>query len=157
MIYLRLFESHSIDNIKKEILYPKIINIINDIIHTSLDFLDTGVRNDENITLPKSIVIGVSIERENGDTESLLGTHFENMETYNEDSDIYWESNDIERLSKINDDIKSNKIKLHVTFSIVVKNNGDLEAVDYQSDIYNRIEEAYPDVEFDTFDPWDLN
>lgn len=155
MIYLRLFESHSIDNIKKEILYPKIINIINDIIHTSLDFLDTGVRGEEDIILPKSIVIGVDIEKD-GYTESLLGTHFKSLETYNENDDIYWESNSIENLSKINEDMKLGKIKLHVTFSIVI-DDGDIKAVDYQSDIYSRIEEAYPDVEFDTFAPWDLN
>jgi len=153
MIHLKLFEGFSNDEqIKEEILENyNIRNIIYDLIDVSLERLDE-VEEDEY--LDKSIIFEISVEdTETNFLDSIVGGKFNRNDEF-KDSDIYWISGS--QLYTILRMLKSENNKLHLTFSVVYGEDGDLKQ-SHNGEIIERMSELYPDLEIDTFNPWDIN
>jgi hypothetical protein len=155
MIHLKLFEGFSNDEeIKKEIFENyNIRNIINDLIDVSLERLDE-VEEDEY--LDKSIIYEISIEGWNDNylySDSIVGGKFNKNEVFTDD-DIYWTSS--AELSTILKMLKDKESKLTLTFSVVHGEDGELKQLN-NGDIIERMSDLYPELEIDTFNPWDIN
>lgn len=152
MIHLKLFEGFSNEEIKKEILDNcNIRNIIDDLIDVSLERLDE-VEEDEY--LDKSIIFEILIEdKETNFLDSIVGGKFNRNEEFTDD-DLYWINGS--QLYTILKMLKNKENKLHLTFSVVYGEDGDLRQSN-NGEIIERMSELYPDLEIDTFNPWDIN
>jgi hypothetical protein len=61
-------------------------------------------------------------------------------------------------VEEIAEGLKSGKLYLNITFCIVAGEDGHVTAInDDTGNVYQRISDMYPEVGFDTFNPWDLN
>lgn len=155
MKYLKIFEEYQPDQGLKNEILSKLRGLISDIIDISLE------RLDEITERGKSIVFDVNIEDNKGYITGIINARF-NPENDFSDDDIIWITNNkfnyptddeaLDILSLLNKDGQ-----LQVTISVVYDDeDGDLKALPC-GDILNRLGEAYPDIEFTTFAPWDLN
>lgn len=148
MKYLKIFEEYQPDQGLKNEILSKLRGLIFDIIDISLE------RLDEITERGKSIVFDVNIEDNKGYITGIIHARF-NPENDFSDDDITWipttDDEALDILSLLNKDGQ-----LQVTISVVYDDeDGDLKALPC-GDILNRLGEAYPDIEFTTFAPWDL-
>lgn len=152
MIHLKLFEGFSNDEeIKKEILDNyNIRNIIDDLIDVSLERLDE-VEEDEY--LDKSIIFEILIEDKEANFLEIVGGKFNRNEEFTDDG-LYWVNGS--QLYTILKMLKNKENKLHLTFSVVYGEVGDLRQ-SHNGEIIERMSELYPDLEIDIFNPWDIN
>lgn len=157
MIHLKLFEGFSNDeDIKKEILDNyNIRNIIDDLIDVSLERLDE-IEEDEY--LDKSIIFEISIEGWVNNyqlLEPIVGGKYNRNEEFT-DENIYWIPLSSEDLNKVYKMLQDKESKLSLTFSIVYGEDGDLRQ-SHNGEIIERMSDLYPNLEIDTFNPWDIN
>ena len=157
MIHLKLFEGFSNDEqIKEEILEKyNIRKIIYDLIDVSLERLDE-IEEDEY--LDKSIIFEISIDGwvDNYQLlEPIVGGKYNRNEEFT-DENIYWIPLSSEDLNKVYKMLQNKESKLSLTFSIVYGEDGDLRQ-SHNGEIIERMSDLYPNLEIDTFNPWDIN
>jgi hypothetical protein len=153
MKYLIFFESHSnIESLKSEILGLGIRKLAYDIIDASLDNLDEYENDEEGEILQKSLIFEVLID--NGYLESIIQCNFDLATKFTE-ANIIWVNEDINKLSEIITNLTLSH-KILVLLSVIVGEEGNKKQVSC-GDIIERLESMYPDIEFNTFDPWDIN
>lgn len=166
MKYIKLFENFSEVDWKQNILKnTEILNIVEDLRDLSAEYLDDKVEvtdefDGETTSIDKSLIFDIMIQNKEGHLDSIVNGSFD----YNQDKPIedyfYWNEESIipNDLMKIPDMIKSGELKLMVNFAIIFgAEDGDPDLTDDSGNVYKRIIVAYPDVEFDIIDPWDLN
>lgn len=159
---LRLFESFSKEEWQKEIMDASdMLDILYDLKEVSLEYLDVRHKavndEDEDVTLEKKVIFVVDLyDREDGYLANLAGGQY-SLEDTDIEGNLYW-PDDMVPAEKIAAGFKSEKLYLNITFCIVTGEDGDLQTVNEDtSNALERISSMYPEVEFDTFDPWDLN
>lgn len=157
MIHLKLFEGFSNDEqIKEEILEKyNIRKIIYDLIDVSLERLD-DVEEDEY--LDKSIIFEISIEGWVDNyklLEAIVGGKFNRNEEFT-DENMHWIPLNSKELNTVYKMLQDEKSKLYLTFSVVTGEDGDLKQL-HDGGISERMSALYPDLEIDTFNPWDIN
>ena len=165
MKYIKLFESFSELDWKQNILQnTEILNIVEDLRDISLEYLDNKVEVEDEFDgeiqiLDKTLIFDVMIQNKEGLLDSIVNGSFD----YNQDKPIedyfYWNDDSIipDDLMEIPDMIKSGELKLMINFAIIFgAEDGDPNLTDDSGNVYQRIIVAYPDVEFDIIDPWDL-
>lgn len=165
MKYIKLFENFSDLDWKQNILKnTDILNIVEDLRDLSAEYLDDKVEvtdefDGETTSIDKSLIFDVMIQNKEGLLDSIVNGSFD----YNQDKPIedyfYWNEKSIipDDLMMIPDMIKSGELKLMVNFAIIFgAEDGDPDLTDDSGNVYKRIIIAYPDVEFDIIDPWDL-
>jgi hypothetical protein len=166
MKYIKLFENFSEGDWKQNILQnTEILNIVEDLRDLSAEYLDDKVEvtdefDGETTSIDKSLIFDIMIQNKEGHLDSIVNGSFD----YNQDKPIedyfYWNEESIipDDLMMIPDMIKSGELKLMVNFAIIFgAEDGDPDLTDDSGNVYQRIIIAYPDVEFDIIDPWDLN
>jgi hypothetical protein len=167
MKYIKLFENYNQLEWKSKILETtKILDVLYDLRDLSLEYLDVKYKiiNDdgEEENLNKKIIFTVDLNsREDGYIENLFGGEYsfeypEIEENLNWDFDILkWGINFDDKLI---DGLKDGHFYLNITLCIVADNDGHLLTVsDDTSEVYKMISNIHPEMEFDTFNPWDLN
>ena len=165
MKYIKLFENFSDGDWKQNILQnTEILNIVEDLRDISLEYLDNKVEVEDEFDgeiqiLDKTLIFDVMIQNKEGLLDSIVNGSFD----YNQDKPIedyfYWNDDSIipDDLMEIPDMIKSGELKLMINFAIIFgAEDGDPNLTDDSGNVYQRIIVAYPDVEFDIIDPWDL-
>ena len=165
MKYIKLFENFSELDWKQNIIQnTEILNIVEDLRDISLEYLDDRVEvkdefDGEIQILDKTLIFDVMIQNKEGLLDSIVNGSFD----YNQDKPIedyfYWNEESIipDDLMMIPDMIKSGELKLMINFAIIFgAEDGDPDLTDDSGNVYQRIIVAYPDVEFDIIDPWDL-
>lgn len=159
---LRLFESFSKEEWQKEIMdASNMLDILYDLKEVSLEYLDVRHKavndEDEEVALEKKVIFVVDLyDREDGYLANLAGGQY-SLEDTDIEGNLYW-PDDMVPAEKIASGFKSEKLYLNITFCIVTGEDGDLQTVNEDtSNALERISSMYPEVEFDTFDPWDLN
>ena len=165
MKYIKLFESFSELDWKQNILQnTEILNIVEDLRDISLEYLDNKVEVEDEFDgeiqiLDKTLIFDIMIQNKEGLLDSIVNGSFD----YNQNKPIedyfYWNENSIipDDLMEIPDMIKSGELKLMINFAIIFgAEDGDPNLTDDSGNVYKRIIVAYPDVEFDIIDPWDL-
>jgi hypothetical protein len=85
--------------------------------------------------------------------DSIVGGKFNRNEDFTDD-DIYWISGS--QLYTILRMLKNKENKLHLTFSLVYNEDGDMKQL-HGGEILKRMSELYPDLEIDSHNPWDIN
>lgn len=166
MKYIKLFENFSELDWKQNIIQnTEILNIVEDLRDLSAEYLDDKVEvtdefDGETTSIDKSLIFNIMIEDKDGLLDSIVNGSFD----YNQDKPIedyfYWNEESIipDDLMEIPDMIKSGELKLMINFAIIFgAEDGDPNLTDDSGNVYQRIIVAYPDVEFDIIDPWDLN
>jgi hypothetical protein len=165
MKYIKLFENFSDGDWKQNILQnTEILNIVEDLRDISLEYLDNKVEVEDEFDgeiqiLDKTLIFDVMIQNKEGLLDSIVNGSFD----YNQDKPIedyfYWNDDSIipDDLMEITDMIKSGELKLMINFAIIFgAEDGDPNLTDDSGNVYQRIIVAYPDVEFDIIDPWNL-
>jgi hypothetical protein len=165
---LKLFEEFSKESFNKlewqgQVLEAtNLIDILYDLKEVSLEYLDVRHKqlneDDEEELLEKKIVFIVDLhDKEVEYLGNLVGGEY-SLDNPDIEENLYW-SNDITApAGEIAEGIKSEKLYLNITFCIVVGEDGNLSAVNEDTaNVYQRISDMYPEVGFDTFNPWDLN
>lgn len=168
MKHIKLFENFSKDAFNKlewqgrVLEASNVIDILYDLKEVSLEYLDVRHKKmndeDEEELVDKKIVFLVDLhDKEIEYMGNLFGGEY-SFENTDIEENLYW-SNDITApIEEIEEGFKSGKLYLNITFCIVVGEDGDVSAVnDDTSNVYQRISDMYPEVGFDTFNPWDLN
>jgi hypothetical protein len=152
MKYLKLFENHSnIESLKSQILNDLgIKKLTYDIIDASFDNLDEYERGEEGEILQKSLIFEILVD--DGYLESIIHCNFDLSSKFTEDN-IIWVI-DEKSLSGVVERLKSGKVI--VLLSVIIGEEGNKKQVSC-GDIIERLESMYPDIEFTTFDPWDIN
>jgi len=160
---LRLFESFSKEEWQKEIMdASNMLDILYDLKEVSLEYLDVRHKavndEDEDVALEKKVIFVVDLyDREDGYLANLAGGQY-SLEDTDIEGNLYWPDDITAPVEEIVAGFKSEKLYLNITFCIVVGEDGDLQTVNEDtSNALERISSMYPEVEFDTFDPWDLN
>ena len=160
---LRLFESFSKEEWQKEIMdASNMLDILYDLKEVSLEYLDIRHKavndEDEDVVLEKKVIFVVDLyDREDGYLANLAGGQY-SLEDTDIEGNLYWPDEITAPAEEIVAGFKSEKLYLNITFCIVVGEDGDLQTVNEDtSNALERISSMYPEVEFDTFDPWDLN
>lgn len=160
---LRLFESFSKEEWQKEIMdASNMLDILYDLKEVALEYLDVRHKavndEDEEVTLEKKIIFVVDLyDREDGYLANLAGGQY-SLEDTDIEGNLYWSDDITAPAEEIVAGFKSEKLYLNITFCIVTGEDGDLQTVNEDtSNALERISSMYPEVEFDTFDPWDLN
>lgn len=168
MKHIKLFENFSKEPFNKlewqgQVLEAtNLIDILYDLKEVSLEYLDVRHKqlneDGEEELLDKKIVFIVDLhDKEVEYLGNLVGGEY-SLENTDIEENLYW-SNDITTAAEeIAEGIKSGKLYLNITFCIVVGEDGNVSAVnDDTGNVYQRISDMYPEVGFDTFNPWDLN
>lgn len=168
MKHIKLFENFSKEPFDKlewqgQVLEASnVIDILYDLKEVSLEYLDVRHKalseDDEEVLLEKKLVFIVDLhDKEIEYLGNLFGGEY-SFENIDIEENLYW-SNDITApAEEILEGFKSGKLYLNITFSIVAGEDGHVTAVnDDTGNVYQRISDMYPEVGFDTFNPWDLN
>ena len=167
MKHIKLFENFSktFDKLEwqgKVLEASNLIDILYDLKEVSLEYLDVRhkqVNDDEEEELvDKKIVFIVDLhDKEIEYLGNLVGGEY-SLDNPDIEENLYW-SNDITvPAEEIEEGFKTEKLYLNITFCIVVGEDGNLSAVNEDTaNVYQRISDMYPEVGFDTFNPWDLN
>ena len=163
MRYLKIFESFSKEEWKKRFLEASnLLEILYDLKEASLEYLDVRQRqiNDEGEQeiLDKKIIFALDLhDKEAQFLGNLCGGEY-SLENTDIEENLYW-SDDIEDpIEEIEEGFKSGKLYLSINFCIVTGEDGDLSPVNSDTaNVFQRISDMYPEAEFDTFNPWDLN
>ena len=165
---LKLFEDFSKESFNKlewqgQVLEASnVIDILYDLKEVALEYLDVRHTHlnddDEEELVDKKIVFIVDLhDKEVEFLGNLFGGEY-SFENIDIEENIYW-SNDITApAEEIAEGLKSGKLYLNITFCIVAGEDGHVTAIsDDTGNAYQRISDMYPEVGFDTFNPWDLN
>jgi hypothetical protein len=165
---LKLFEDFSKETFNKlewqgQVLEASnVIDILYDLKEVALEYLDVRHTHlnddDEEELVDKKIVFIVDLhDKEVEYLGNLFGGEY-SFENIDIEENLYW-SNDITApVEEIVEGFKSGKLYLNITFSIVAGEDGHVTAVnDDTGNVWQRISDMYPEVGFDTFNPWDLN
>ena len=175
---LKLFEQFSKESFNKlewqghVLEASNVIDILYDLKEVALEYLDVRHKalndDDEEVLLEKKLVFIVDLhDREDEYLGNLFGGEY-SLDNPDIEENIYW-SNEIPFSIQMSGDtttpaeeisagFKSGKLYLNITFCIVVGEDGNVSAVnDDTGNVYQRISDMYPEVGFDTFNPWDLN
>lgn len=165
---LKLFEDFSKESFNKlewqgQVLEASnVIDILYDLKEVSLEYLDVRHTHlnddDEEELIEKRIVFIVDLhDKEVEYLGNLFGGEY-SFENIDIEENLYW-SNDITApAEEIAEGLKSGKLYLNITFCIVAGEDGHVTAIsDDTANVYQRISDMYPEVGFDTFNPWDLN
>ncbi len=165
---LKLFEEFSKESFNKlewqghVLEASNVIDILYDLKEVSLEYLDVRHTHlnddDEEELVDKKIVFIVDLhDKEVEFLGNLFGGEY-SFENIDIEENLYW-SNDITTpAEEIAEGLKSGKLYLNITFCIVAGEDGHVTAVsDDTGNVYQRISDMYPEVGFDTFNPWDLN
>jgi hypothetical protein len=168
MKHIKLFENFSKEPFDKlewqgQVLEASnVIDILYDLKEVSLEYLDVRHTHlnddDEEELVDKKIVFIVDLhDKEVEYIGNLFGGEY-SFENIDIEENLYW-SNDITApVEEIVEGFKSGKLYLNITFSIVAGEDGHVTAVnDDTGNVWQRISDMYPEVGFDTFNPWDLN
>ena len=165
---LKLFEDFSKDSFNKLEWQVKVleasnlIDILYDLKEVSLEYLDVRHKqlneDDEEELVDKKIVFIVDLhDKEVEYLGNLVGGEY-SLENPDIEENLYWSSDITAPVEEIEEGFKSEKLYLNITFCIVVGEDGNLSAVNEDTaNVYQRISDMYPEVGFDTFNPWDLN
>jgi hypothetical protein len=163
MRYLKIFESFSKEEWKKRFLEASnLLEILYDLKEVSLEYLDVRQRQisdeGEEEILDKKIIFAFDLHDKEVQFLGNLCSGQYSLEDTDIEENLYW-SDDIEDpIEEIEEGFKSGKLYLSINFCIVTGEDGDLQTVNEDtSNALERISSMYPEVEFDTFDPWDLN
>ena len=163
MRYLKIFESFSKEEWKKRFLEASnLLEILYDLKEASLEYLDVRQRQisdeGEQEILDKKIIFALDLyDKEAQFLGNLCGGEY-SLENTDIEENLYW-SDDIEDpIEEIEEGFKSGKLYLSINFCIVTGEDGDLSPVNSDTaNVFQRISDMYPEAEFDTFNPWDLN
>jgi hypothetical protein len=170
MKYIKLFENFSNDDSSRKEWKKKVLEVSNaldilyDLKDISLELLDVRANKEaddefeDDKQLEKRVVYLVDLHQKDIEYKgNLFGGEFSHESPVIEDS-IYWSSDIDEPIEEIEEGFRTGDLYLNITFCVVVGEDGNVTAInDDTSKLYGRISEIYPDVEFDTFNPWDLN
>ena len=168
MKHIKLFENFSKESFDKlewkgrVLEASNVIDILYDLKEVALEYLDVRHKqmndDDEEELVDKKIVFIVDLhDKEIEYMGNLFGGEY-SFENTDIEENLYW-SNDITApIKEVEEGFKSGKLYLNITFCIVAGEDGNVSAInDDTSNVYQRISDMYPEVGFDTFDPWDLN
>jgi hypothetical protein len=168
MKHIKLFENFSKESFDKlewkgrVLEASNVIDILYDLKEVALEYLDVRHKqmndDDEEELVDKKIVFIVDLhDKEIEYMGNLFGGEY-SFENTDIEENLYW-SNDITApIEEVEEGFKSGKLYLNITFCIVAGEDGHVTAVsDDTSNVYQRISDMYPEVGFDTFNPWDLN
>jgi len=168
MKHIKLFENFSKDAFNKlewqgrVLEASNVIDILYDLKEVALEYLDVRHKKmndeDEEELVDKKIVFLVDLhDKEIEYMGNLFGGEY-SFENTDIEENLYWSNDITASIEEIEEGFKSGKLYLNITFCIVVGEDGDVSAVnDDTSNVYQRISDMYPEVGFDTFNPWDLN
>lgn len=168
MKHIKLFENFSKEPFDKlewqgQVLEAtNLIDILYDLKEVSLEYLDVRHRQmndeDEEELLDKKLVFIVDLhDREIEYLGNLCGGQY-SLEDTDIEANLYWSDDITAPVEEIAEGFKEGRLYLNITFCIVVGEDGNLSAVnDDTGNVYQRISDMYPEVGFDTFNPWDLN
>jgi len=175
---LKLFEEFSKKSFNKlewqgQVLEASnVIDILYDLKEVSLEYLDVRHTHlnddDEEELVDKKLIFIVDLhDKEVEYLGNLFGGEY-SFENTDIEENLYW-SNEIPFSIQMSGDtttpaeeisagFKSGKLYLNITFCIVAGEDGHVTAInDDTGNVYQRISDMYPEVGFDTFNPWDLN
>ena len=168
MKHIKLFENFSKESFNKlewqgQVLEASnIIDILYDLKEVSLEYLDVRHTHlnddDEEELVDKKIVFIVDLhDKEIEYLGNLFGGEY-SFDNIDIEENLYWSSDITAPIEEIVEGFKSGKLYLNITFSIVAGEDGHVTAVnDDTGNVWQRISDMYPEVGFDTFNPWDLN
>ena len=168
MKHIKLFENFSKEPFDKlewqgQVLEASnVIDILYDLKEVSLEYLDVRHTHlnddDEEELVDKKIVFIVDLhDKEVEYIGNLFGGEY-SFENIDIEENLYWSNDITASAEEIVEGFKSGKLYLNITFSIVAGEDGHVTAVsDDTGNVYQRISDMYPEVGFDTFNPWDLN
>ena len=168
MKHIKLFENFSKESFNKlewqgQVLEASnVIDILYDLKEVSLEYLDVRHTHlnddDEEELVDKKIVFIVDLhDKEIEYLGNLFGGEY-SFDNIDIEENLYWSSDITAPIEEIVEGFKSGKLYLNITFSIVAGEDGHVTAVnDDTGNVYQRISDMYPEVGFDTFNPWDLN
>ena len=167
MKHIKLFENFSkaFDKLEwqsKVLEASNLIDILYDLKEVSLEYLDVRHKQvndyDEEEIVDKKIVFIVDLhDKEIEYLGNLVGGEY-SLDNPDIEENLYWSSDITAPAEEIEEGFKSEKLYLNITFSIVTGDDGNLTEIgEDTSEVYRRISDMYPEVGFDTFNPWDLN
>jgi hypothetical protein len=168
MKHIKLFENFSKEPFNKlewqgQVLEASnVIDILYDLKEVSLEYLDVRHTHlnddDEEELVDKKIVFIVDLhDKEIEYLGNLFGGEY-SFDNIDIEENLYWSSDITAPIEEIVEGFKSGKLYLNITFCIVAGEDGHVTAVnDDTGNVYQRISDMYPEVGFDTFNPWDLN
>ena len=168
MKHIKLFENFSKEPFDKlewqgQVLEASnVIDILYDLKEVSLEYLDVRHKalsdDDEEVLLEKKLVFIVDLhDKEIEYLGNLFGGEY-SLDNPDIEENIYWSSDITAPAEEIGVGLKSGELYLNITFCIVTGEDGNVSAVnDDTGNVYQRISDMYPEVGFDTFNPWDLN
>lgn len=141
---------------KSFLIESGLLEILNNLAELSLEYLDQKhFVQDENYS--KSLVFVINF-KEGDYISTIISGHFNHKESNLEDN-LEWIQSE-ESYSEILDKLKLKTANLIIEISVVANNDAFTVAGvlgEDTSEIYGIISEMYPEVEFDTIQPWDLN
>ena len=168
MKHIKLFENFSKEPFDKlewqgQVLeVSNVIDILYDLKEVSLEYLDVRHTHlnddDEEELVDKKIVFIVDLhDKEVEYLGNLFGGEY-SFDNIDIEENLYWSSDITAPIEEIVEGFKSGKLYLNITFCIVAGEDGHVTAIsDDTGNVYQRISDMYPEVGFDTFNPWDLN
>ena len=168
MKHIKLFENFSKEPFNKlewqgQVLEASnVIDILYDLKEVSLEYLDVWHTHlnddDEEELVDKKIVFIVDLhDKEIEYLGNLFGGEY-SFDNIDIEENLYWSSDITAPIEEIVEGFKSGKLYLNITFCIVAGEDGHVTAVnDDTGNVYQRISDMYPEIGFDTFNPWDLN
>jgi hypothetical protein len=168
MKHIKLFENFSKEPFNKlewqgQVLEASnVIDILYDLKEVSLEYLDVRHTHlnddDEEELVDKKIVFIVDLhDKEIEYLGNLFGGEY-SFDNIDIEENLYWSSDITAPIEEIVEGFKSGKLYLNITFCIVAGEDGHVTAVnDDTGNVYQRISDMYPEIGFDTFNPWDLN
>jgi hypothetical protein len=168
MKHIKLFENFSKEPFNKlewqgQVLeVSNVIDILYDLKEVSLEYLDVRHKqindDDEEELVDKKLVFIVDLhDKEIEYLGNLFGGEY-SFDNIDIEENLYWSSDITAPIEEIVEGFKSGKLYLNINFCIVAGEDGHVTAVnDDTSNVYQRISDMYPEVGFDTFNPWDLN
>ena len=163
MKHIKLFENFKKGDFKDTILNKcGLLDILYDLRDISLEYLDTkhDYVNDDGLKekLNKKLVFLVDLHDNEVEYLGALLSGEVTLETPNLEETLTWSDDITLPCDEIEKGFESNIFKFEITLGLIVVDNGTNISVDDDvSSIYNKISEIYPEVGFDTFNPWDLN
>ena len=167
MKYIKLFENFSTDWKERLISASNMLDVLYDLKEVAIEYLDVRHKQDNRFSeddeedselLDKKLIYIVDLhDREDEYMGNLCGGQY-SLEDTDVEGNLYWSEDITSPIEEIESDFKSDKLYLNITFCIVVGEEGDYRSVSEDtSGVYGRISDMYPEVGFDTFNPWDLN
>lgn len=164
MKHIKLFENFSEKDWRDKILNEtNLLDILYDLKEVSLEYLDvrhkmTNEFGDEKI-IDKELLFMVDLH--NKDilyVGNLFGGNYK-IDNTDIENNLVWSSDITAPVEEVIKGLKSGFYYFNITFIIGVGETGsDFTAINSDtSEVYSRISDMYPEVEFETFNPWDLN